>query len=173
MFLQRSLVTISQEVGQSLPSFFSSQVSYHISIQSTSRNRFGTSTRRPSRRDCPAASTDFSNTTQEHPAPPKHFSHTFHSSVLHVCSQDLRICNFEQNSSRMATIMNKANKLRTALHSGSGLSLGAWQMLPGSHLSRAIARCGFDWVLVDCEHGNIAGKEEILARICRVLTDTS
>jgi 4-hydroxy-2-oxoheptanedioate aldolase len=56
----------------------------------------------------------------------------------------------------MASIMNKANKLRTALHTGSGLSLGAWQMLPGSHLSRVMARCGFDWILVDCEHGNIA-----------------
>ena len=30
-------------------------------------------------------------------------------------------------------------------------------MLPGANLSRAIARAGFDWVCVDCEHGNIAG----------------
>lgn len=56
----------------------------------------------------------------------------------------------------MASIMNKANKLRTALNTGSGLSFGAWQMLPGSHLSRVMSRCGFDWILVDCEHGNIA-----------------
>jgi 4-hydroxy-2-oxoheptanedioate aldolase len=58
----------------------------------------------------------------------------------------------------MAAIMNKANKLRTALHSGKGVSFGAWQMLPGTYLSRTIARCGFDWILVDCEHGNIAGE---------------
>lgn len=31
-------------------------------------------------------------------------------------------------------------------------------MLPGSNQSRTIARCGFDWVLVDTEHGNIDGK---------------
>ena len=30
-------------------------------------------------------------------------------------------------------------------------------MLPGSNQARAIARCGFDWVLVDTEHGNIDG----------------
>ena len=72
------------------------------------------------------------------------------------------ICGLEAPTSNMAAIMNKANKLRTALHSGNGLSLGAWQMLPGSHLSRTIARCGFDWVLVDCEHGNIAGKHQRL-----------
>lgn len=58
----------------------------------------------------------------------------------------------------MASIMKNANTLRKALSTGNGLSFGAWQMLPGSHLSRTIARCGFDWVLIDTEHGNIAGK---------------
>ncbi|KAF2869888.1 2,4-dihydroxyhept-2-ene-1,7-dioic acid aldolase-like protein [Massariosphaeria phaeospora] len=28
-------------------------------------------------------------------------------------------------------------------------------MLPGTNLSRAIARSGVDWICVDCEHGNI------------------
>ncbi|KAK5094755.1 hypothetical protein LTR24_003455 [Lithohypha guttulata] len=32
-------------------------------------------------------------------------------------------------------------------------------MLPGAYLSRVIARTGFDWVLVDTEHGNIADNE--------------
>lgn len=59
----------------------------------------------------------------------------------------------------MASVMQKANTLRAALHRGNGVSFGAWQMLPGTHLSRAIARAGFDWVLVDCEHGNISGKQ--------------
>lgn len=58
----------------------------------------------------------------------------------------------------MASVMNKANALRKALNTGSGLSFGAWQMLPGTHLSRTIARTGFDWVCIDCEHGNIAGE---------------
>ena len=30
-------------------------------------------------------------------------------------------------------------------------------MLPGSNLSRIIAKSGFDWVCVDTEHGNIDG----------------
>ncbi|KAJ9639272.1 hypothetical protein H2204_003883 [Knufia peltigerae] len=62
----------------------------------------------------------------------------------------------------MAKIMNNANTLRKALNTGSGLSFGAWQMLPGSYLSRTIARAGFDWVCIDCEHGNIAGKTSTL-----------
>ncbi|KAF6234398.1 hypothetical protein HO173_007431 [Letharia columbiana] len=51
--------------------------------------------------------------------------------------------------------MQAANKLQKALRTGSGLTFGAWQMLPGSNQARTIARCGFDWVLVDTEHGNI------------------
>ena len=58
----------------------------------------------------------------------------------------------------MAAAMNSANVLRKALTAGKGPSFGAWQMLPGSYLSRIIARSGFDWVCIDCEHGNIAGK---------------
>lgn len=34
-------------------------------------------------------------------------------------------------------------------------------MLPGSNQARTIARCGFDWVLVDTEHGNIDGNTVI------------
>ena len=56
-----------------------------------------------------------------------------------------------------ATTMQAANRLQKALRTGSGLSLGAWQMLPGSNISRLIARTGFDWVVVDSEHGNIDG----------------
>lgn len=40
-------------------------------------------------------------------------------------------------------------------------------MLPGTHLSRAIARSGFDWILVDCEHGNISGKHPFRALLER------
>ena len=57
----------------------------------------------------------------------------------------------------MAFIMKDANRLQKTLKAKSGASFGAWQMLPGSNLSRVIARAGFDWVCVDCEHGNIAG----------------
>ena len=54
-------------------------------------------------------------------------------------------------------IMQAANRLQKALRTGSGLTFGAWQMLPGSNQARTIACCGFDWVLVDTEHGNIDG----------------
>jgi 4-hydroxy-2-oxoheptanedioate aldolase len=57
-----------------------------------------------------------------------------------------------------SSVMKSANRLRSALSTGNGLSIGAWQMLPGTHLSRLISRVGFDWVCIDCEHGNIAGK---------------
>lgn len=33
----------------------------------------------------------------------------------------------------------------------------AMQMLPGSNVSRAMARTGVDWICVDREHGNIDG----------------
>ncbi|KAL8718151.1 MAG: hypothetical protein Q9225_004686 [Loekoesia sp. 1 TL-2023] len=51
--------------------------------------------------------------------------------------------------------MQAANRLQKALRTGSGLTFGAWQMLAGSNVSRIIARSGFDWVVVDTEHGNI------------------
>ncbi|KIV88704.1 hypothetical protein PV10_08362 [Exophiala mesophila] len=59
----------------------------------------------------------------------------------------------------MASTMKTANSLLKALNTGSGLSFGAWQMLPGTYLSRTIARSGFDWVCIDTEHGNIADAE--------------
>ena len=60
--------------------------------------------------------------------------------------------------------MQAANRLQRALRTGSGLTFGAWQMLPGSNQARTIARCGFDWVLVDTEHGNIDGTIISVAR---------
>ncbi|KAI8310288.1 4-hydroxy-2-oxo-heptane-1,7-dioate aldolase [Colletotrichum sp. SAR11_59] len=54
--------------------------------------------------------------------------------------------------------MQAANRLRTAFTKGAGPSLGLWQMIPGANVSRVLAKSpGIDWVLVDCEHGNIDG----------------
>ncbi|KAF5723520.1 zinc-binding protein [Fusarium mundagurra] len=50
--------------------------------------------------------------------------------------------------------MQSSNRLRTALLEGKK-AFGAWQMLPGANVSRVLARSGVDWVLVDCEHGNL------------------
>ncbi|KAH6719195.1 Pyruvate/Phosphoenolpyruvate kinase-like domain-containing protein [Leptodontidium sp. MPI-SDFR-AT-0119] len=55
----------------------------------------------------------------------------------------------------MATTMQKANRLKVAFDEGKGASMGCWQMIPGSNVSRTLARTGVDWVLVDCEHGNM------------------
>lgn len=56
----------------------------------------------------------------------------------------------------MAATMQAANRLQSVLKAGK-TAYGVWQMFPGANLSRVMARCGFDWVLVDTEHGNIDG----------------
>ena len=58
----------------------------------------------------------------------------------------------------MATTMQQANTLKRVMEEGRRPAMGVWQTLPGSNLSRKMARCGFDWIVVDCEHGNIDGK---------------
>ncbi|KAK5987297.1 4-hydroxy-2-oxo-heptane-1,7-dioate aldolase [Cladobotryum mycophilum] len=55
---------------------------------------------------------------------------------------------------KKVSTMQAANRLKTVFDSGKP-SIGAWQMLPGSNISRVLARSGVDWVLVDMEHGNI------------------
>lgn len=53
--------------------------------------------------------------------------------------------------------MQAANRFQRALSKG-GATFGAWQMLPGTNLTRAICRSSsaVDWILVDQEHGNIS-----------------
>ncbi|PSR92403.1 Pyruvate/Phosphoenolpyruvate kinase-like domain-containing protein [Coniella lustricola] len=51
--------------------------------------------------------------------------------------------------------MQKANRLRTAFVENKGPSYGIWQMFPGANVSRALSRANPDWIMVDCEHGNI------------------
>ncbi|KAG7109739.1 hypothetical protein HYQ45_017823 [Verticillium longisporum] len=54
--------------------------------------------------------------------------------------------------------MQAANKLKSVFTRGAGASLGVWQMIPNANVSRALAKSpGVDWVMVDCEHGNIDG----------------
>ncbi|KAL7621983.1 hypothetical protein AAE478_007484 [Parahypoxylon ruwenzoriense] len=50
--------------------------------------------------------------------------------------------------------MQASNRLKVSFLEGKQ-SFGAWQMLPGANISRLLARSGVDWVLIDCEHGNI------------------
>jgi 2-keto-3-deoxy-L-rhamnonate aldolase RhmA len=54
--------------------------------------------------------------------------------------------------------MKAANRLRVAFEEGKGPSMGCWQMIPGANVSRTLARTGVDWVVVDCEHGNMDGE---------------
>jgi hypothetical protein len=58
----------------------------------------------------------------------------------------------------MPSTMQAANRLQSALADGSSPAMGCWQMIPGSNVSRTLARTGVDWVLVDCEHGNMDGE---------------
>lgn len=53
--------------------------------------------------------------------------------------------------------MESCNRLKTAFKQGKQ-SMGLWQMIPGANVSRLLARSGVDWVMVDCEHGNIDGE---------------
>lgn len=53
------------------------------------------------------------------------------------------------------TAMQTSNRLRTAFSENKGPSYGIWQMLPSTNVSRALARSNPDWIMVDCEHGNI------------------
>lgn len=50
--------------------------------------------------------------------------------------------------------LQQASRIYKAFQKG-GPTFGAWQMLPGTNHSRAIARSGVDWICVDTEHGNI------------------
>ncbi|KAI0022434.1 Phosphoenolpyruvate/pyruvate domain-containing protein [Xylariomycetidae sp. FL0641] len=45
--------------------------------------------------------------------------------------------------------------LKSAFAKNGSASMGLWQTLPGQNVSRILARAGVDWVMVDCEHGNI------------------
>ena len=55
-----------------------------------------------------------------------------------------------------ANIMQGSSRVRTALQEGRQ-SMGMWQMIPNTNVSRLLAGTGVDWVCVDCEHGNIDG----------------
>jgi 4-hydroxy-2-oxoheptanedioate aldolase len=57
------------------------------------------------------------------------------------------------NSNSTTLIMQAANRIYSAIQKGT--SFGAWQMLPGHNHARQLCSSGVDWVLVDCEHGNI------------------
>ena len=60
-----------------------------------------------------------------------------------------------------ATVMQEANRLRRVMNEGKGPAVGCWQMIPGANVSRVMARTGVDWILIDCEHGNIDGKPKL------------
>ncbi|PYI04004.1 Phosphoenolpyruvate/pyruvate domain-containing protein [Aspergillus sclerotiicarbonarius CBS 121057] len=62
--------------------------------------------------------------------------------------------------------MDGTSRVKTVLQENR-VALGVWQLLPGSNLARILARAGYDWVLVDCEHGNIddAAMHESVAAI--------
>lgn len=55
--------------------------------------------------------------------------------------------------------MLQSNRLKQAFQANKGPSMGVWQMIPGSNVSRLLARAGAEWVMVDCEHGNIDGRK--------------
>lgn len=71
------------------------------------------------------------------------------------------------------TKMIQANRLRKVFSENKGPAMGFWQMVPGANISRALARAGADWVMVDCEHGCMDGMRSSrpsALRVCRKLS---
>ena len=65
--------------------------------------------------------------------------------------------------------MAAANRLSNTMQTGSAPAFGAWQMLPGTTVSRLLCSAGYDWILIDCEHGDI---DDAAMRDCvRVIAD--
>lgn len=63
--------------------------------------------------------------------------------------------------------MDQGNFFRKALQRADGPSMGLWQMVPGANMSRALARVpGIDWVVIDCEHGNLDGESLSISADC-------
>ena len=62
-----------------------------------------------------------------------------------------------------------ANRLQQTLRDGLSPAFGAWQMLPGSFVSRLLASGGYSWILVDCEHGDI--DDASMREVVRVVAD--
>ncbi|QKD59908.2 Pyruvate/Phosphoenolpyruvate kinase-like domain-containing protein [Fusarium oxysporum Fo47] len=56
--------------------------------------------------------------------------------------------------------MGSGNFFKAALDKGAGPSLGYWQMMPSTNISRMLAQTpGCDWVLIDCEHGDLDDRD--------------
>ena len=69
--------------------------------------------------------------------------------------------------------MLKSNRLKQVFLEGGRPAMGFWQMIPGANVSRILAKSGADWVMVDCEHGNIDGNYRTLSWWSCVLPRTS
>jgi len=57
--------------------------------------------------------------------------------------------------------MKGSNRLQNVLAEGKRPCMGLWQMLPGANVSRVLASAGVDWVMIDCEHGNLDGTHAV------------
>ncbi|OJK04010.1 hypothetical protein ASPACDRAFT_1852926 [Aspergillus aculeatus ATCC 16872] len=70
----------------------------------------------------------------------------------------------QEEISQIASTTDKT-RLQTSLARAAarkGPSIGQWLELPGYSLARTVAGLGEDWVLIDCEHGNIDDKDMYL-----------
>jgi len=99
------------------------------------------------------------------------FTYSYTATSIHTPSSRLHIVtsSYSTSSTSASTSTNNTRKrqrkaaemlqgctLKAALAKSERASMGVWQTLPGQNVSRVLARTpGVDWVLVDCEHGNI------------------
>lgn len=87
---------------------------------------------------------------------PRHHSSSssrLYSRILLPPEQAQRIRHYSTSTMQSKCVLKKA------FDRAEGASMGLWQCLPGANVSRTLARTpGIDWVMVDCEHGNLDGK---------------
>jgi 4-hydroxy-2-oxoheptanedioate aldolase len=57
--------------------------------------------------------------------------------------------------------MEEMRTLREAIAS-NGCAFGAWSILPSPFATELLARAGFDWMCVDCQHGQIGSIESLM-----------
>lgn len=82
-----------------------------------------------------------------------HHHREFIASGCPRISQSFRLTSTMGVDSKMV----RSNRLKQVFDQTQRSAMGLWQMLPGANISRILARSGADFVMVDCEHGNIDG----------------
>jgi len=62
--------------------------------------------------------------------------------------------------------MNQRTYLRNALNAGEP-GIGMWLTIPGASMAKTVATVpGFNWILIDAEHGQIVDSDFFIVSLC-------